>query len=97
MKLADKLHVDPRWLALGETSPAAAAAVARVRLWRPFAELPEPQQRSLLTCLELTSLPACQPGMCRYCGCTDEHACDGGCHWLDGPSTICSACLTENP
>ena len=27
---------------------------------------------------------------CEVCGCTDTHACRGGCHWV-GP-TLCSAC-----
>lgn len=33
---------------------------------------------------------------CRGCGCTDRHACPGGCSWvlldIDGPSGICSQC-----
>jgi hypothetical protein len=33
-------------------------------------------------------------GVCRYCGCTDDRACPGGCGWLDEMHTICSACLT---
>lgn len=32
------------------------------------------------------------PQMCRVCGCTDEHACDGGCGWAaDGLCTSCAA------
>ncbi len=27
---------------------------------------------------------------CRVCGCTDDHACDGGCHWVE--PDLCSAC-----
>lgn len=27
---------------------------------------------------------------CRVCGCTDGHACQGGCYWI-GP-TLCSRC-----
>lgn len=27
---------------------------------------------------------------CRFCGCTDLHACAGGCHWVG--YNICSAC-----
>jgi hypothetical protein len=32
---------------------------------------------------------------CRFCGCTEEHACDGGCSWsLQDPSVCDSAeCL----
>jgi len=29
---------------------------------------------------------------CRFCGCTDDHACPGGCSWVDPAHTICSAC-----
>lgn len=35
------------------------------------------------------SLPS---GVCRVCGCTDEHGCDAGCAWADKACTICSAC-----
>lgn len=27
---------------------------------------------------------------CRVCGCTDSHACDGGCYWVE--DDLCSAC-----
>jgi hypothetical protein len=27
---------------------------------------------------------------CRACGCTDEHACEGGCYWVE--KDLCSAC-----
>jgi hypothetical protein len=33
-----------------------------------------------------------RPGTCRVCGCTEEHACDGGCSWVDRACTLCSAC-----
>lgn len=30
---------------------------------------------------------------CELCGCTNEHACPGGCQWIDEPDcTICSQC-----
>jgi len=31
---------------------------------------------------------------CRVCGCTDEHACPGGCSWVEDPEggDLCSAC-----
>lgn len=28
---------------------------------------------------------------CRVCGCTDDHACPGGCYWVE--KDLCSACL----
>lgn len=27
---------------------------------------------------------------CRQCGCTDDNACEGGCHWVE--DDLCSAC-----
>lgn len=36
-----------------------------------------------------------QEGVCRFCGCTDERACDGGCTWVDPENTVCSQCVTE--
>ena len=38
------------------------------------------------------------PGTCRNCGCTDEHACEGGCFWVDSSVTLCSQCyrVAEN-
>jgi hypothetical protein len=36
------------------------------------------------------SRPAFAPGFCRYCGCTDNQACPGGCYWIR--PNICSAC-----
>lgn len=33
---------------------------------------------------------------CQRCGCTEDRACEGGCHWLPNPQHIdlCSACAT---
>lgn len=30
------------------------------------------------------------PGVCRYCKCTDQHACAGGCSWWDTQHTVCT-------
>lgn len=35
------------------------------------------------------------PQVCRLCGCTDDHACTGGCHWVT--DDLCSACLESLP
>lgn len=35
------------------------------------------------------------PGVCRYCGCTDDRACNGGCSWLDETHTSCDAPLCQ--
>jgi ParB/RepB/Spo0J family partition protein len=35
---------------------------------------------------------------CRICGCTEDHACEGGCSWVNDPEGIgdlCSKCLTN--
>lgn len=34
-------------------------------------------------------------GVCLQCGCTDEHACEDGCSWVDESHTRCSACPAE--
>ena len=30
---------------------------------------------------------------CKYCGCTDDHACEGGCSWV--AKNVCSKCAAE--
>ncbi len=34
---------------------------------------------------------------CRFCGCTEEHACEGGCAWANPEKTVCTApaCLAH--
>ncbi len=32
-------------------------------------------------------------GACQLCGCTEEHASDGGCAWADDECTICTSCV----
>lgn len=29
---------------------------------------------------------------CRFCGCTEDHACEGGCAWLGSAEDVCTAC-----
>lgn len=29
---------------------------------------------------------------CMFCGCTDDHACVGGCRWISHDPPVCSAC-----
>ncbi len=36
------------------------------------------------------------PGVCNLCGCTDDHACDGGCAWVDDEHTICTRCVERS-
>jgi hypothetical protein len=33
------------------------------------------------------------PGICRECQCTDDHACEGGCYWVE--PDLCSACAGD--
>ena len=33
------------------------------------------------------------PGICKICGCTDDHACSGGCSWANKEHTLCTSCV----
>lgn len=35
------------------------------------------------------------PGICRYCGCTDEEGCPEGCSWANEGETVCSSCVGQ--
>jgi len=35
-------------------------------------------------------------GVCMICGCTDDHACKGGCMWVNKQHTLCSACVERS-
>lgn len=43
-------------------------------------------------CQDAQEAPAAEPtgGVCRVCGCTDDHACEGGCYWVE--PDLCSRC-----
>lgn len=41
---------------------------------------------------EAEMAPPPDAGICRGCGCTDEHACEDGCAWADDAHTLCSRC-----
>ena len=34
------------------------------------------------------------PGICRWCGCTDDYGCAIGCSWIDRRATLCSSCAS---
>jgi hypothetical protein len=34
-------------------------------------------------------------GVCKFCTCTNDRACAGGCCWIDREETICSACVRK--
>jgi hypothetical protein len=93
VKLAEKMCVDPRWLATGELPEAGVMAQRRGRMWPGAATLSEQVFRQLLDTLALTPQPSTIPDVCRYCGCTEEHGCGAGCSWVDSANTICSSCL----
>lgn len=42
----------------------------------------------------LSNIQANMPGRCRVCGCTDDKACLGGCHWVE--HDLCSACVDDH-
>lgn len=58
--------------------------------------LPLTQLARKMTRKAAEALAALYPGTCAICGCTDERACPGGCHWVPDPGCkdrdICSAC-----
>ena len=39
---------------------------------------------------DILAPPKFSSGRCRYCHCTDDHACDEGCEWIDDAHTVCS-------
>ena len=45
--------------------------------------------RAALVAIAL-QLTGAEEEACRVCGCTDDHACEGGCHWI--AAGLCSAC-----
>lgn len=32
-------------------------------------------------------------GVCRWCKCTEDHACPAGCSWANAQATLCSECV----
>ncbi len=63
--------------------PTATVATTPAKA-RPKASTPAAKKR---TSHKRTKTKA---GTCRVCGCTDEHACPGGCYWVE--PDLCSAC-----
>lgn len=39
--------------------------------------------------------PVAEQGKCRVCGCTEDHACEGGCSWADEAQTLCTSCKAK--
>ena len=42
---------------------------------------------------EVTPWKKARKGTCFLCGCTEAHACAGGCSWANEAQTLCSACV----
>ncbi len=97
VRIAKIVQFDARWLALGIVSPAgeAAARVADAEMRKKARIKPEDRQ-AIVELLSRMEEPSHAAGVCRYCGCTQEHGC-GDCYWVDSAATICSACLQEQP
>jgi hypothetical protein len=49
---------------------------------------------AVLADLEQDTVDADPVPACRVCGCTEDQACEGGCHWVDDPQMgeLCSRC-----
>jgi hypothetical protein len=78
----------------GELSPAAKTRWqhAKLAIDRRIAQtLPHPLSDPTLR--EGPDLAVIGIRACAVCGCTDESACEGGCHWV-GPD-LCSRCDPE--
>ncbi len=75
-------------------SAVAAIALAEHKLdaRNPYAALLEQCERGLEEFEErLAVLDVEDERTCRRCGCTEEHACPGGCYWVDWD--LCNQCL----
>lgn len=64
-----------------------------------LAPLDEALQRQLLTCMQVGATlvepedvedESGEPGECRYCGCTEDDPCPGGCSWANAEETVCT-------
>lgn len=42
--------------------------------------------------VELNTRPRTAGLACKFCGCTDDRACPGGCFWISHDPPVCSAC-----
>lgn len=41
----------------------------------------------------MTRLRRNQPGVCRWCGCSEFDPCPGSCGWANREQTLCTACV----
>jgi hypothetical protein len=76
--------MSPLAAVLTVVAPAAVLMFAVLVLaWALTPRRPEPVERRRLVDRRIVRT-------CRRCGCTDEQACPGGCHWV--ADDLCSAC-----
>lgn len=93
LRIAQEMGVDPRWLATGQRSLASYAA-SRILINSGFQEGDHALAvAEIIPEAKAPNNPFSIGDCCRYCGCVEEAACDGGCEWVDDEWTICSACL----
>lgn len=71
---------------MGLLHGAKYAAAGR---WEEAAKAYERGLFSVYNLLNLGHVP--DDSTCRVCGCTQDHACPGGCHWVE--PNLCSACV----
>jgi hypothetical protein len=71
----------------------AGAAAERFRLGRSEAAWLALRRCAQLCWCALMQLPDIR--VCRLCGCCDEWACEGGCHWVE--PDLCSNCQPQLP
>jgi hypothetical protein len=57
--------------------------------------LPAATARALLAHIEVLELRVYEldGDFCRVCGCTQNNACEGGCHWVE--ADLCSSCAGD--
>jgi hypothetical protein len=80
---------------LGRYARSLGSTAAEIRLHADFAAQGPEQMVDFLGHIGLReaiaeTLAEAQARSCRICGCTDNDACEGGCHWI-GPD-LCSTC-----
>jgi len=98
--VAELLDCDPRWLATGQPSQAAAAAIAALSRAATYRAKRADILRQCCEVLEMTPQPAGPKGICRYCDAAERHMRESESRpgersplWVDAQHTVCSACL----
>lgn len=66
------------------------------RLYREIADLRSRRGELVAQRVSPVGSPGILPGVCKFCGCTEDHACEGGCAWADDERTICTRCVERS-